>query len=113
METSAVQSAKFVVAAVFGLSKDALHVYFGLTIFLIASYFVRKRFRVAVPLLTVLAAACLGEILDARDNLAELGRWRWRGSLHDILNTMFWPLVISGLIQLGVFPPAKGPQRHE
>lgn len=113
MDAIDVQGAKVAVAAVLRLSKDALHVHFGLLIFVTVSYLVRKRFRVAVPLLAVLAAACLGEIFDARDDFAELGRWRWRASLHDILNTMFWPLVFSGLFWLGVLLPGKGSQRHE
>ncbi len=113
METSAVQSAKLVVVSILGLSKDALHMHIGLLVFVAVSYIVRKRFRAAVPLLAVLAAACLGEIFDARDDIASLGIWRWRSSLYDISNTMFWPVVLSGLIRLGVIPLGSGSQRHE
>lgn len=113
METSAIQSAKRTVELILGLSKDALHVHLGLAVFLAASYVVRKRFRAAVPLLAVLAAACLGEIFDARDDMATLGRWRWRSSLHDLLNTMFWPVVFTGLFRLGIIQAGDGSQRRE
>lgn len=113
METSAYQSAKLVVVSILGLSKDALHIHVGLLVFMTVSYLVRKRYRAALPLLAVLVVACLGEILDARDDVATLGVWRWRSSLHDVSNTMFWPIVLSGLIRLGVIRLGSRPQRHE
>jgi hypothetical protein len=102
METSPFQSVKLIVGAMFSLSKDALHIYVGLFVFLTVSYLVRKRYHAAWALLAVFLVACLGEIFDARDNFASLGRWRWRASLHDIMNTMFWPIVLSVLIRLRV-----------
>jgi|SRR5688572_1256993 len=99
MEISAFQSVKLVVGAMFTLSKDALHIHVGLLVFIAVTYLTRKRYRAAIPLLAVLALAFLGEILDARDNFASLGRWRWRASLHDVMNTMFWPIVLSLLIR--------------
>ena len=102
METSAFQGVKLVVGAMFTLSKDALHIHVGLLVFVTACYLTRKNYRAAIPLLAVLLLAILGEILDARDNFASLGRWRWRASVHDILNTMFWPIVLSLLIRFRI-----------
>ena len=102
METSAFQGVMLVVGAMFTLSKDALHIHVGLLVFLTVCYFTRKNYRAAIPLLAVLLLAILGEVLDARDNFASLGRWRWRASLHDILNTMFWPIVLSLLIRFRI-----------
>jgi hypothetical protein len=42
----------------------------------------------------VLAVAVLGEIFDIRDNLTRFGVWRLGASVHDILNTMFWPAAL-------------------
>jgi hypothetical protein len=42
----------------------------------------------------VLAIAMLAEALDARDDIADLGHWRIGASIHDIVNTMFWPTII-------------------
>jgi hypothetical protein len=102
METSAVQQAKLEIMASVGLSKDALHVYVGLTVFLIALYLLRRRPRSLIPLLVVALIAVLGEIVDARDDVRSLGNWRWRASLHDVWNTLFWPSVLWTFVRLRV-----------
>jgi hypothetical protein len=65
METSLVQQAKLAVVAAAGLSKDALHIYVGLAVFLVMAYV-----------------------------------WRWRESVHDIWNTLFWPTVLWIMVLL-------------
>lgn len=94
MERSAFQSAKQWIVATVGLSKDALHIHVGLALFLIMVWLFRKTPRSLVPLLVVLAVAAIGEVLDARDDFRSLGHWRWKASLHDIVNTTFWPAVL-------------------
>jgi hypothetical protein len=47
-----------------------------------------------------LCAACAGELLDMRDDLRLLGHWRYMASLHDVINTMFWPTVLALLARL-------------
>jgi uncharacterized membrane protein YqgA involved in biofilm formation len=101
METSAVQHAKMVVVAAVGLQKDALHVYAGLTIFLVALSVLRSRPRSVIPLVAVALVAVLGEIVDARDDVNSLGHWRWRASAHDLWNTLFWPSVLWVLLRIG------------
>lgn len=62
----------------------------------------RKRLRTIVPLLIVVAVAIAGEVVDMRDDLSSLGHWRWEASLHDVLNTLFWPTVIWLLVRCGI-----------
>lgn len=95
MALSAFQSFKHEIATGVGMSKDALHIYFGLTAFLVTSAVVRQGLRSWAPLLVTLAVALLGELLDARDNFRTYGQWRIGASIHDIVQTMFWPLVLS------------------
>ncbi|MFW2061830.1 hypothetical protein [Acinetobacter ursingii] len=45
-------------------------------------------------LFAVVLIAISAELLDARDDLINYGYWRFDASLHDILNTIFWPLVL-------------------
>jgi hypothetical protein len=95
METSTVQSIKLIILSVVGLSKDALHVYVGLAVFLAAALVLRKPLHAFLPWFAVCLAAIAGEALDAFDDLRSLGHWRVGASVHDILNTLFWPTVLS------------------
>jgi len=103
METSVVQSIKLAIIAVTGLSKDALHIYVGLAVFLATAVVLRKPLRSIVPWLAVVAVAVAGELLDMRDDVASLGYWRWGASLHDVLNTIFWPTVLFLLARFDIF----------
>jgi hypothetical protein len=94
MDTSPLQSAKLAIISVVGLSKDALHVYVGLAVFFAAVLVLRRPLRSAWPWAAVLAVACLGELLDAIDDTRSFGYWRVGASMHDILNTLFWPTVL-------------------
>jgi hypothetical protein len=93
MTSSAFQTVKLALVSVTGLSKDCLHVYVGLGVYLLVVLLVRTRFRSLVPWLGVLSVALLGEALDMKDDISSLGYWRWSASLHDIINTIFWPSV--------------------
>lgn len=88
------QSAKLFIIATLGLSKDALHIYVGLSVFLITALVLRKSLRSFLPWLAVLLVALAGESLDAFDDIQSLGHWRWGASIHDIVNTLFWPTVL-------------------
>ena len=50
----------------------------------------------------VLLAAFTMEALDLRDDYQSFGYLRWSASVHDIVNTTFWPIMIVGLVRLGV-----------
>jgi hypothetical protein len=97
MATSTFQAAKLEMVSTLGLSKDALHIYVGLLVFFAAAALLRRQLRSATPLAMVLVVACVGEIFDARGDISDLGYWRAGASMHDIVNTMFWPAVLFAL----------------
>lgn len=97
METSAFQAAKIAIVEALGLSKDALHVHFGLAIMLLAALALRRPVGSLLPWLAVLAAAVGGELWDAVDDIRMLGEWRTRASIRDLFNTLLWPTVLLGL----------------
>lgn len=99
MEVTAVQSVKLLILQLTGLSRDALHVYAGMLVFLLTAAVIRKRLRSLVPLAAVFLVAAGMEALDARDDLHAFGYWRTGGSLHDIINTVFWPTVVFLLVR--------------
>jgi uncharacterized membrane protein YqgA involved in biofilm formation len=99
MALSTVQTAKLHLVALTGLSKDALHIYVGLAVWLIAAMLFRKSVKTLVPLLAVLAVAAIGEAFDAWDDFSSLGHWRVQASVHDVLNTMFWPTILCLLVR--------------
>ena len=89
-----------------GLSKDALHVYFGLTLFLLVRLAWRWKGGWFAAWLAVLAMACGGEWLDMT---AEVGRSAIQPDAahwHDIWNTMFWPTMLL-LVGRWLQPAAK------
>lgn len=88
------QDLKYFLITSTGLSKDALHIYIGLTVFFLAALLTRRPLRAWLPLLVVVVAAFVGEALDLKDDLFQIGKWRWKAALHDIVNTVFWPFVI-------------------
>ena len=103
METSTVQSAKLAIVEALDLSKDALHIYVGLSVFLLTVLVLRRSVRSLLPWLAVVVVACAGELLDAIDDTRSLGHWRWTASVHDIINTLFWPTALSLLARCNRF----------
>jgi hypothetical protein len=97
MATSTFQAAKLEVVSLFELSKDALHIYVGLLVFIAATVLLRRSLRSSLPILLVLVVACIAEAFDARDDISDLGYWRIGASMHDIVNTMFWPAILFAL----------------
>jgi len=72
---------KLSIVASVGLGKDALHIYFGLALFLAVRLIWRRRGGGLIAWVAVLVMACGGIQPDA-------AHW------HDIWNTMFWPTVL-------------------
>ena len=62
METTAVQSLKLAIVSATGLSKDALHIYVGITVFLVAGLALRKYMNTFFPVAAVVAVACIGVV---------------------------------------------------
>jgi hypothetical protein len=94
-ETSFVQSLKLDIMGFTGLAKDALHIYVGLGVWLLAAALFRRSITTLRPWLAVLVVACVIEGFDAFDDWVQLGRWRYMASLHDVINTLFWPTVLA------------------
>jgi hypothetical protein len=107
--TTTLQAIKTTIILATGLSRDALHIYFGLAVFLLSAAVLRKPLRSYAPWLVVWAAALFGELLDMRDDLGFYGYWRWDAGVHDVLNTMFWPSVLMLLARHSLFFHAARP----
>jgi len=97
-----VQRIKLAIVELTGLSKDTLHVYVGLGVFLAVAAVSPRRLRSIVPLLAVAAVAVAGEIVDLWHDRSSVGYWRWEASLRDMLNTLFWPTVIWLLARFSI-----------
>ena len=89
-----------------GLDKDALHIYFGLALFLLIRLFWRWRGGWVVAWLTVLAMAVGGEWLDMTREMGDATIQPDAAHWHDIWNTMFWPTMLL-LIGRWLQPQAK------
>lgn len=103
-----------------GLEKDALHIYFGISIYLFSLLLFRPIFRkysicAFIALIIVTGFALLGEYLDNRSTISELGvlgiSSTQRGnSIHDLLNTCFWPYILYALTKwTNIFQPVTKP----
>jgi hypothetical protein len=90
---------KIHVLSFFNLSKDAMHIYIGLSAFLFWVLFSRKSLGSFKNLIPVLITAIFMETFDLRDDFTSFGHFRWSASLHDVLNTMFWPAVVILLLK--------------
>lgn len=94
-DSSFVQSLKLDIMGFTGLAKDALHIYVGLGVWLLAAALFRRSITTLRPWLAVLVVACVIEAFDAFDNWVQFGRWNYLASLHDVINTLFWPTVLA------------------
>src|SRR6476660_2125598 len=101
--SSTIQTIKLFLVTLTGLSKDALHVHVGMGAMFGSAMFFRWELRSLLPWLMVLAAAVCGEMLDMYDDLISPGYWRWDMSVHDIVNTLFWPTILLLLARAGVW----------
>ncbi len=77
-----------------GLGKDALHIYFGLALFLAVRLVWRRRGGWVAAWLAVLVMACGGEWLDLNAEIRRSTIQPDAAHWHDIWNTMFWPTVL-------------------
>ena len=88
------QAAKLQIIAALGLGRDALHIYAGLAVFLLAAWLLRRPLKSPVPLAAVVIVAIAGEAWDFLDTANAGKRLPWAGSWHDIWNTAFWPAIL-------------------
>ena len=90
-----------------GLEKDALHIYVGISVYLLSVILLRPIFkkysiRAFIALIMVTCIALLGEYLDNRQTITELGlagieSTEMMASIHDIINTCMLSYVLYGL----------------
>ncbi|MES2442303.1 MAG: hypothetical protein V4574_05690 [Pseudomonadota bacterium] len=94
--TTWLQIAKIWLMGHVGLEKDALHVYFALTLLFGSILLFRWTIRSWKPQVLILLFSLAGEAWDIRDGLMTRVPLvvSLPASIHDIWNTMFWPLAI-------------------
>ena len=90
-----------------GLDKDALHMYVGISVYLLSLILMRPVFkkysiRAFIALILVTCIALLGEYLDNRQTITELGMSgigsaELKASIHDLINTCLLSYVLYGL----------------
>jgi len=102
MKSSFYQLMKLDILSTVHLSRDAVHIYVGLFCLLLYIIVFRKRIDSWLPLLPVVLLALLMESLDLRDDFQTLGHFRWGASLHDIVNTLFWPFIIVTMFRFRI-----------
>lgn len=88
---------KIWIVAATGLSRDALHIYCGMTIFITARLVLRGPRGRLWALALVFAAALGGEALDHLYEVSRAMRCDRSGHMHDLWNTAFWPLILAVL----------------
>lgn len=77
-----------------GLGKDALHVYAGLTVFVVVRLIWRRRGGWWLAWVAALLLATMVEWLDLRAEASQTGPQPDGAHWHDIWNTMFWPTML-------------------
>lgn len=80
-----------------GMSDDLLHVHLGLAIFVVTALLLRRRMRSILPFAIVAAVALTNEVVD----YAISEPWSATRSALDVVNTIFWPLVLFLLARRG------------
>ena len=98
------QEAKRIIVSILELSKDSIHMHVGLIVFFLAVVLWKKGSIEARCLIPVVIVASLMEILDLRYDYVSLGHFRLNAitaSIHDLINTTFWPVVIVVLVWRG------------
>lgn len=93
---------KVYVETLTGLDRDALHIYVGILVFLLGLLITRPVFkrhatRLNVALLMATFFALLGEYLDLSYHYPHVTGDHLRASIHDMVNTCFWPYLLYAL----------------
>lgn len=93
--TTAFQALKITLVGATGLSKDALHIYIGLALFLAVRLAWRQRGGWMLAWLAALAIALGGEWFDLRGQGLNDALRPDSAHWHDLWNTMFWPTLLA------------------
>jgi hypothetical protein len=73
-----------------GASDSLLHVHAGLTVLFVARLVTRRSLATPIPFAVVCVAELANEIMDR----LTFGSWRLTDTLLDVVNTLFWPLML-------------------
>ena len=73
-----------------GASDALLHVHAGMAVLLLARVVTRRSLATPIPFAVVCLAELANEVLDRVSH----GSWFWPDTGLDIVNTLFWPLVL-------------------
>jgi hypothetical protein len=73
-----------------GAPDSLLHVHAGMAVLLAARLITGRSLATPVPFAVVCAAEFANEILDRINH----GSWQWTDTSLDVVNTLFWPLVL-------------------
>lgn len=98
------QNLKLVILSILEISKDAIHLHIGLIVFFAAVVLWRRGSFDARCLIPVVIVASLMELLDLRDEYTFKGYIRmeaFTASIHDLLNTILWPVIVVVLAWMG------------
>ena len=82
----------------------------GLIVFFLAVVLWKKGSIEARCLIPVVMVASLMEVLDLRYDYVSRGHFRLKAitaSIHDLINTAFWPVVIAALARVGKLKNAR------
>jgi len=105
-------SIKLLVVEQTALSRDALHILFGVAGLILVAFVIRRSLAHPVPWLAVLIAQGANEYYDlAREDWSD--RVMWPGSVRDLLVTMAIPTVLLLLTRFTprLFAAGKGKER--
>ena len=116
------QTFKMGVIAATGLDKDALHIYVGVSVYLLSLIVLRPLFkkqgvRSTFALVLVIGTALAGEYLDNRHIIVPKGILALAGSdikasIHDLINTCLLPFVLYVLTMwTSIFQPSVSPSK--
>ncbi|PAX09746.1 hypothetical protein CKY28_00065 [Sphingomonas lenta] len=74
-----------------GQPDDLLHIHAGMAVFMVARLATGRSFGSFIPFAFAVAAELVNELLDYLHGQG----WTASGSAVDLVNTLFWPAVIS------------------
>jgi hypothetical protein len=79
-----------------GLGNTILHIHGGMLLLLIARLISGRSIGTFRPFAAVLVLELLNECIDRINH----GSWRWDDTMIDLVNTLFWPFVLSLAVRL-------------
>ena len=97
-----IEALKTQIVMLTGVSRDALHTQLGLLIFFLAAMLLGKSAGNWLPVSVVVLAALVVEVFDRMRDLSSYGVWDTKASIHDVINTVFWPLILFLMVKAGL-----------